>query len=729
MNSRSIKKSILFLLFFLFNFSLLANERPKVGLALGGGVAKGLAHIGVLKVLEEVGVPLDAIVGTSMGGIIGGLYASGYNATQLDSFAVNTNWSLLFSDRFERKRLAVVQKQRNERYVITLPIHNKRVKLPRGFLYGQRITEQLIRLTFHVQGINDFSKFPIPFACVAVDIANGEIVTLNSGFLPEALRATMAIPGFFHPVRIDGRSLVDGGLKRMVPVQEVRDMGADIIIAVDVNQLLLNDEELDSMIGIIDQATRIAQFESNSIQRQKSDVLILPNLADYLITDFAKAREIIDLGEHAARKLMPQLQQIVDSLKVEVKPRPKLNAINTDTFRVNNIEIEGLTDVSSQILRSELGLKFPGNFSFSEIEAAIRRLQRLQAIKKVSYLIHENKHQSVLLLKVVEVPNDAFQFGLRYDSRSEAAILLNSRFHNLGVKNTTLNLDLKMGSSIRFDSQYWLQFDFYRNLGLSLRATYDDNSLDIFEENSRVARFDIKAFSAEALLGTMFSSKLAGLAGLRTELLKRLPDTAPPEFEDTRLSLVTITGLLWIDTINRNDFTTTGIQAYLRADITSKSLGSDATFGRYYLDYRYFLPLSKKLTLSSQVLAGTSRGADIPLEAGFILGGVNRQALYLDQDAPLVSFFGLKPFEKVGRNLQFAQLGLQYEAFKNIFVTLRGNAGNTFNNWKIDFSTKRFERGLGISIGALTGIGPVELHVMSSNSHDFLTHVNIGFSF
>lgn len=226
-------------------------DRPKVGLALSGVSARGFAHIGVLKVLEEVGMPVDYITGTSMGSIVGSLYAIGYPVEELDNIARQVDWDDLFRDNVGRRYMSMEDKRWDARYQASLFLDRGRIRLPSGLVAGQKVSELLARLTWSVHHVSNFDELPIPFACVATDIATGEPVVLRKGSLPEAVRASMAIPTLFTPVIINDRLLVDGLIARNLPAQEVRKMGAHVVIGVDVGSDLWPVEDLESMVDIL----------------------------------------------------------------------------------------------------------------------------------------------------------------------------------------------------------------------------------------------------------------------------------------------------------------------------------------------------------------------------------------------------------------------------------------------------------------------------------------------
>jgi len=720
-----MQKSILILI---LTSALAAQDRPRVGVALSGGGAKGLAHIGVLQVLEEIGIPIDYISGTSMGGILGGLYAVGYRANELERIVSQIDWDELFSGRLPRSAVAMEVKRRNERYVFSLPVRERRVELPTGLVSDQKITDFLSRLTVRAHSIQDFRNLPIPFVCVATDLRNGETITLDHGFLPEALRATMAIPGAFSPVEIGDHLLVDGGLTRHLPVEDVRNLGADIVIAVDVNALLHEEEELDSFVRILDQTAKIYQYESTLRQRELADFLIVPDLEDKLITDYGDYREIIERGVKATRDKLPALQALKDSLNVVPQTRRSAPA-TPDSFRITSLKFEGLKTTSPGIVESELDLNIPATVSLQQIVAAVQRLHAMQSFENVTYRIAGRPDSATLVIKVEETRSDLARFGFRFDSRSEAAILGNLRIRNAGLSHAFLNFDVKVGTQLEIDLQYLWRLSALRSMGISLRTNYTGDFIDLFVEERRIAKMDLDAGIAELMVGTLFSTRLSLATGLRFEYAGIDQSTGSTGLESSDTQLLNLVGLLLLDSLNRSNFPTSGVYLAFQNDFTHSSLASDAEFTRHLLDFRAYVPLSERVTVHAQIALAYSTGDSLPLPAQFYLGGLDMSPLILSKRLLGSTFVGIKPQELRGEHVQFGQIGLQYEMIENIFLQWRLNAGNTFDDWQFDISPDRFEAGTGITIGALTPIGPIEASLMQSTFHDLLTNVNIGFKF
>jgi len=253
------------------------SDRPKVGLVLSGGGAKGFAHIGALKVFHEAGLQFDYVGGTSMGSIIGGLYAMGYHPDSMMAMVGSQDWNALINDRIPRKYVPIEEKRNTERILIDFPIRGRKVLMRQGISNGFLIDLLLSRLSSVVYQTTDFSKLPLPFVCIGTNLEDGSNVVIDQGVLSRAIRASMSIPSFFTPVDIDGALLVDGGVINNYPVQEVIDMGADIIIGVDVQSGLHSRDELNSMVRVMDQVVTFYRVEASNEAIEKTDIYIKPD--------------------------------------------------------------------------------------------------------------------------------------------------------------------------------------------------------------------------------------------------------------------------------------------------------------------------------------------------------------------------------------------------------------------------------------------------------------------
>src|SRR5688572_4972346 len=287
-----------------------AQPSPRIALVPSGGAAKGFAHVGVLKVLEEMRVPVHLVTATSMGSIMGGLYASGLPPDEIEEIMATVDWAGLFRDIPPREDLDYRRKEDDARYLFDQGLgfrFNGKIILPSGALVGQKIVLLFRRHTLHTSGIEDFDEFPIPYRAVAADIETGEPFVIDHGDLARAMRASMSIPGAFAPVEIDGHLLVDGGVADNMPVDLARSLGADVVIAVDVSSPMRTRDQLGNVFGIVGQLTSMLSRLNVEEQIPRADVLLVPELGELDGGDYTKAREFVAVGEAAARRHAAEL--------------------------------------------------------------------------------------------------------------------------------------------------------------------------------------------------------------------------------------------------------------------------------------------------------------------------------------------------------------------------------------------------------------------------------------
>ncbi|HVW67730.1 MAG TPA: patatin-like phospholipase family protein [Steroidobacteraceae bacterium] len=334
------------------------EHRPRIGLVLSGGGARGIAHIGVLKVLEEQHIPIDAVAGTSMGAVVGGLYASGLTAREIESIMTSLNWQDAFRDRPPREDLTLRRKQEDENFLVKFPLGIKggRFQLPKGLVQGQRLSQMLRRLTLPVARITNFDDLPTPFRALATDLETGDAVTLSSGDLTGAMRASMSVPGVFSPVERDGHLLVDGGISENLPIDIARSMGVDLLIVVDVGSPLLKRDKLNSVPVISNQMIAILVQKNTRMQLEKlqpQDIVIKPLLGDTSSFDFGNVKRVIAVGERAARAMTEQLASLAMTPKeAELYAQHRDQARQTTPPRIDFVQVDSGSRSYSERLNS-----------------------------------------------------------------------------------------------------------------------------------------------------------------------------------------------------------------------------------------------------------------------------------------------------------------------------------------------------------------------------------------
>ena len=426
------------------NANVVGTARPKVALVLCGGGAKGAAHVGVLKVLEEAKMPIDMIVGTSIGGLVGGIYAMGYSAQEIDAIISGCDWEYLLSDNTDRRDASFAKKVKDSRFLIKVPFYSLNVeddpslgkspisRLPAGLIGGQNVLNLLNGLAVGYQEPVYFGNLPIPFACIAADLATGKPVVLKEGILPVAMRATMAIPGVFAPVNMDGKVLVDGGILNNFPVDVAREMGADIVIGVDIKNDPPTSENLKSIPQVLSQMLGLMGNDTYERNVADVDILIKPDVEGYGTYSFTKKAvdQLMVNGYVAAKEKYDEIESLARRLNtlslgkenVEVQ---KATYVVRDTFCFKRVSIDGIEKENEHWLRRMSGLRENVKLSGSDINKGVSILMGTGAFLSVNYIVvGKDTDNEELVVKVRKGPANLLALGARYDSEEAAAVLV-----------------------------------------------------------------------------------------------------------------------------------------------------------------------------------------------------------------------------------------------------------------------------------------------------------------
>ncbi len=698
-------------------------ERPKVGLVLSGGGAKGLAHVGVIKVLEEVGMPVDYIAGTSMGGIVGGLYSIGYSADQLDSIAKVQDWDYLLTDDIPRRELSVEEKEDEDKYFVSFPIREKKLKLPPGVVTGQHIENLLSGLCAPVYDINDFSKFPIPFRCIGVDITTGEEVVLKEGNLPDALRATMSIPSVFTPIEVNGHLLVDGGLINNFPADQAKAMGADIIIGVDVTHGSYEREEIDNFLKVMEQAIFFYSSEKLIKTLKMSDLLINPEMGDYTAASFNDADSIIRKGEIAAREMFDEIMALADSIKRagNIRSKPAIIPGAEDSLLLYKIEIQGLNNVSPQLVKGKLKLVDRNKFTTSDITEAIKRVYASLYFTKVTYTLEPLKDGVKLIVNVQERTGGLFRVGLHYDSDYKASLNLNTTFRNLLFDGSKLSLSAGLGEYPRFNFSYFINKGW--KPGAAIEYEFNTFDVDLFQEEVRVSKFRYTENSIRLYTRSNIGRFYGIGLGLEFENLIINPNVNPLDFDKTADNYYNLFGFIEIDTYDDYFFPTRGfaLQAEYKYINKKKFVPIHFLYANMGKAYR----LNPRATLITSIYGTGSYGKSIPLPYLAYMGGLNDT--YRNGVIPFVGFEFMEKFNK------YAVVGtadLQVNFWRNFYTILKFNAGNLTSTIPQLFTNHDIHTGYGISIAHKSAIGPIQLTIMkAARKSSLISYINIGYWF
>ncbi|NVN17271.1 patatin [Muricauda sp. HICW] len=453
------------------------SRPPKVGLVLSGGGAKGLAHIGALKKIEEAGVKIDYIGGTSMGAIVGALYASGYSSQELDSIFRSTDFTDLIQDNVPRSAKTFYEKEDSERYALSLPFENFKVSFPQAISGGQNIYNLLVQLLFHVKDVQDFGKLPIPFLCMATNVETGEEILLDHGYLPEAIVASGTFPSLFEPAEINEQILIDGGVVNNYPIAQVKAMGADIIIGVDVQHDLATRESLSSATEILLQINNYRTVNDMRKKSKETDVYIRPDIDEFSVIAFDRGKQIIKSGEKAAEEKLDELKEI--ALRQSHAPKPRKRIKVADSLVINRMIIEGNDQYTRGYIKGKLRFDLAEKISFDDLRQGMSNLSATGNFKAIRYDLISNGLGTDLILKLKENPTKMFiKMSAHYDDLYKSAALINLTKKNFLMKDDVASFDFILGDHIRYNMQYYLDKGYYWSFGINSKLTDFDSEID-----------------------------------------------------------------------------------------------------------------------------------------------------------------------------------------------------------------------------------------------------------
>lgn len=730
-------------LLFLLNPVLIASvipdnqdgKRPTVGLVLSGGGAKGFAYIGLLKVIQEAGLPIDYIGGSSIGSIIGGLYAIGYHPDSIAKMIRSQNWDDLLKDVIDRKYIAYEEKEYGENTIVKLPIRNKKIGLSSSMYKGEEINLLLNHYFSPAYKITDFKKLQTPFLCIGTDLVTGEQVILDKGYLPMAIRASMSIPGYFSPTEYNGYYLVDGGVVNNYPVKEVKEMGARIIVGGDVQQGLYSTrEELHTITAILDQITSFYRVNANVIGDSLTDLKVRFKL-NYGMMDFESYDSLIVAGERIARAHFPQIKALADSLNaIEYRPLKEYKARPLDSIRIDSVIIRGNKRVPDHYFKAFSRDKEHSVIALKKLETDIRYLKGTGFFESVSYRIESSSASTNLVLEAREAGAGSLSAGVHYDPDYSVSLILSGVFRNVLGSNSKLFASFNLGPSPRLAATYLYSIGGMAAVGASL--DFYAFKFDMYDQDVRISKVTYNNYKATLFFNYNFRNTYNLKAGFDYEYFRNREDypsdTVTDNMQDFK-SYGTFFLALAADTRDKPNFATRGFKALLRAEYVMplSSKWAEDFFSNsavIYLKYDHSIPLAKRFTLQPGLFAGAilENTMKPPPQHFFALGGLCPDN-YVDS---YVSFTGINFLQKYGYYSTVVRMKLQYNVYQRLYLTLRADGGASVRDGNELFKSKNYLFGYGVTASYDSFIGPVELSVMGSNVNPNPTlFLNIGFWF
>ena len=707
--------------------------RPRVGVVLSGGGAKGFAHIGALKVIEESGLPIDYIAGTSMGSIIGGLYAIGYSPETMIQLIKEQNWNAVMSDVIPQKYIPIDDKILDRHYLATFPFRDKKIQMKSSIYDGGMINILLAKLTSPAYKIRDYNNLSIPFLCVATDIENAEAYEMTRGNLQRSIRASMSIPFYFSPVEVDGRLLIDGGLRNNFPVSNVRDKGIDIIIGVDVQRNFRKKEELTSMAIIMDQMIAMSDIDTYSKAKEDADIYIKPQLTKYGMMDFNSYDTIIALGELTAREYLPQLKRLADSIRnIQDYKIERPNVVPLDSIYVVSLKIDGVNEENASFIRKSIGNSHPTKMAIQDIENTIMSITATGYYKDIWYDLVPAAKGANLIIHCKEKEEETVSIAAHYDTDYGIGILANVTLKNIlnFPKRSTLAADLNIAEDpyfkLRFHSNISQKFKYGTDLSiisLFMNQYYDktinnsysvqDNKIDLFmeymptlERQFRVGIVGNYVHLRDNLVHVVDADNYDFIT--HAYINYHIDNEDSPTFASRGWKL-NVNGKYIIPVIEHEDGSSMRHSIVVRADFDGS------------------IAIGKKNALKLGASIGTSFTADeVPLSYRFFVGGQS----YMKYFDNIISFEGLRFTQLYGNNIAIGKMSWQYNFYRNIYAIANCSVGYVSDEHSSWFSVDNFTLGSGLTLGMNTKAGPIEVSVMASNRcSDLIGFLNIGYWF
>lgn len=731
----SLRVSVCFLLLFLLSVitsdaqELSANsinqvrsDSIRVGLVLSGGGAMGIAHIGVIQAMEEAGIRVDYITGTSMGSLVGGLYAIGYSSNQLEELATSNNFTELFTEKPDRQYISNYEKINDDRTIATFPISEKRIDLPLGIISGQNVYTFLSRLTQSVHGIEEFDDFEIPFAAVATNLETGEAEVFRSGYLPDALRASISIPSIFSPHEINGNLYVDGGLIRNLPVEDAIEMGADYTIAVDVSSPLMKKDSLNTITKVLNQSLYFRIHDYADVQREMADhVIRIEELEPYNSADFDKAEKILDIGKKVGQRNLEAFKKI--AALQNSSPGERSGIENSERFAVSNIEIRGNSFYDDTFILSQLDFLSDSELEINTIEQRVSKLYSSPYIDNVTYrLIPEEDENYTLQIDVEENETDEFKVGLRYESKAQASILFEGSFQNLLHGGSLTRGEVRLGDRINLQADHIYYGALGSDLGLMASLQYKSENVNWFPLLSRASQFKDELFRVDLTGGNYFSIQNLLSLGIRRDFNRHSNRINYSDVDVTDQNYHALFARFIRDNLNRKAYPTSGRKFILEGSYSDELIFSELDFASSDFYYRGYYALNDEVSMTNSLWLGYTTGRELPWE---YWKSPNRyESVY-----NFIRFGGIEPYQISARNVQMATFGLQFEPFYHRFIELDYYTGRFQQNMNFKLPSGEFEHGLSLSLGALTILGPAKIILSTSTVNNFKVELQIGYQF
>lgn len=691
------------------------HTRPKVALVLSGGGAKGLAHIGVLKVLEEEQIPIDILVGTSMGSLIGGAYAIGYNAIELEDLVKSLDWETILSDKVSRENLSKNDQVLRQRYPFSLPIsQNKQLTLPQGIIKGQNVLNLFCGLTGSVSDHADFTTFPIQFACVATNIETGQEVVMKSGSLATAMFSSMAIPIAFQPSNRDGCLLVDGGLVNNFPANVAKEMGADIIIGVDIPNDFNEQLGVKSINEVISQLINFLVQDKDSTSKNLCDLIIRPDITGFTMSSFNRQATdtLIQRGENSANLFRQKLRDLKENYKL-VPNQISRALVKPESWYITDVTFSGNTYLLDDFLRKRFHLNFPGNYSSDQLKTAVDRLYGLGGFNRIYYNLVDSDQGKILNLNIVSNSETTQRIGFKANTTDVTAIMFDITRKN--YKNTfsllSASIELSANPSVSFTAESSkmnlptlginisgksLHFNVFDHGDLRYKSSLFYATSSIYLEQPILKHFNLGiGLQEECYSGDIFSKN----------------DNIPLSFNKMSDFITSAFSYLSFDNVDDFYFPTKGTNLYAEFSLIAELTENSHVAPVSLFKMNHYMPVYDRVVILLSVYNRNLYISDFPLSKSTMVGG-DTYSHYFNYTLP---FIGMSAVNLVDRFTTIGLTGVRVKFFETHYVSLIFNTMLQSHD-RIPWNKINAIYGGGIRYSLKTLLGPFDMTLGYSNS-------------
>lgn len=697
-----MKKLVVLIFFFqaLFSFAqvkenLVIPNKPKIGLSLAGGGAKGFAHIGVLKILDSLGVKVDYIAGTSMGSIVGGLYAAGYTGKDIEQIVMDTDFYSVIRGPKPREEATFFNKS-VDKYLISVPLRNGKVTLPSSISTGQKNVYLLKELFKNVASIEDFSKLPIPFMCIGTNLESGNMTIFEKGDLVQSIMASSAFPSLMEPVKIGDSIYIDGAMTVNYPSKPLKDKGMDIVIGVDLNQDLSNRETLNNIISILNQVIDYGIQKETKRQYEFTDINVKPDLTGLGATSYDEKKRILDSGYVEGLKYV----EIFDRLPKRAydRMRQTSSSIYSNVYKIDNIEIEGSRIYKRNYILGKMELRIPSLQTYGSINRGIDKLVATNNYSLINYdIITENGTNTLKLYVTEDEARHFFKAGLHYDEILKTGLLLNYTAKRLLFTNSNISVDLVLGDKPRYylnysiDNGYIPGFGFYSSgMGFDLR------------DGGNVTTDQWNWLRNEAFIQSIYKDKYALGGGISHDYFDAELNGTNQRYNRYLNPYV----FLKSDTQDDRYFPTKGfylnaegkVVDVLKSDIPKRVFQVKA-------DIRINFPVVNKVAYNLNLFGGITIGDNVPDYYRYRLGGIFGQNI-----VNFKSFQGYYFGQLDAKNVALISNDLQYNFYKNFYATANFSFANLSNAVTFEEAAKVNYSSAGLTAGYKSPFGQIKVN-------------------